>query len=174
MTKIRDGLVNARARFSNLVRNTDPLPPLPLELTKELCIEWARHLEGRSEKFADRNRFASVFVSTSVNFALAITGASAFAAKSFENSTTFGIVIVVISAMASAINTLFSMARPDQLRIRDRKLQVFIWNEINNFTIETGEYAKDSACKEFVKRISDEIKSQVDDWERLHKTVKGS
>jgi hypothetical protein len=56
--------------------NSDILPPLPDAIDKKRYIAWGELLVARSTRFADRNRFAAIYLGPIVAFLTSVTAAA--------------------------------------------------------------------------------------------------
>jgi hypothetical protein len=124
----------------SLLRNTDQMPPMPIEMTRDALTKWGELLVERSRKFADNNRFAAVFCRPAIATLVGLTGAAGVA-TTFQKE--YAIVVVALSAAAAALAALFAWSEPEWTFVSDRWLQGQLWEELNRFKAKSGSYAAD-------------------------------
>lgn len=150
-----------------IFRNGDELPPLPLEINRSNLIEWGNKLVSRSQRYADLNRIGSLYFRPLSTVLTALTGA---AGVSVLVNSYYGILVVALSASATALNALLLSSHPEYLYKFDRATQTTLWRELNAFISSTGVYSDSheiSVCRQFAVRMTDIVNLQVKEWSKL-------
>ncbi|MFB2566887.1 hypothetical protein [Rhizobium sp. IMFF44] len=150
-----------------LFKNADELPPAP-NLTKKDCYNWAWQLVKRSQGYADANRFAAFFIGPIIAALITITGAAGvFTALIPDYKELIAVIVLCISAVAGALNTLLVASSPGRLYKSDRITQERLWELTTKFSMTDAlpvEEDEKKRCGAFVAEVLEVVGKQIRDW----------